>query len=83
MSERTNPANGLLLNTFYDKAFDQGLITVTPDYMIHVSSLVRAQGDSFTRKWLTDLEGIPIVLPERFYPDKDCLQYHNDIVFKG
>lgn len=81
--ERTDPANGLLLNTFYDKAFDGGLITVTPDYKIHVSSLVKEKRDGFTRRWLIDLEGTSIVLPERFYPNKECLEYHNDMVFRG
>lgn len=82
-SERTDPANGLLLNTFYDKAFDQGLITVTPDYRIHISSLIRAQKDSFSKTWLIDLEGTHIVTPARFLPSKEYLEYHNDIIFKG
>ena len=82
-SERTDPTNGLLLNTFYDKAFDGGLITVTADYKIHVSTQVREQHDSFTKRWLIDLEGESIVLPERFYPNKDALTYHNDVIFRG
>ncbi len=76
-SERTDPRNGLLLNTFYDKAFDQGLITVLPDYTIHCSGIVLAQKDEFTQRWLADLEGKPIALPERFYPNEECLIYHN------
>lgn len=82
-SERTDPANGLLLNTFYDKAFDGGLITVTPDYKIYVSSIVKEKKDPFTQRWLTGLEGTSIILPERFYPNKECLEYHNDMVFRG
>lgn len=82
-SERTDPKNGLLLNTFYDKAFDGGLITVTPDYKIHVSTQVREQEDSFTKRWLIDLEGETIILPERFYPNKEALAYHNDVIFRG
>jgi putative restriction endonuclease len=82
-SERTDPANGLLLNTFYDKAFDQGLITVLPDYTIHCSTLVNEQSDDFTHRWLIGLEGKPISLPERFYPSAECLEYHNKVIFKG
>ena len=82
-SERTDPENGLLLNTFYDKAFDSGLITVTPDYQIHVSQLVKEQEDDFTKRWLADLEGTQIIKPARFFPNKSYLEYHNDIVFKG
>ena len=32
--EKTNPMNGLSLNALYDKAFDKGLITITPDYQL-------------------------------------------------
>lgn len=81
-SERTDPQNGLLLNTFYDKAFDAGLITVTPDYRVHVPTLVKSQRDEFTQRWLTGLEGSQITLPARFYPRRDYLTYHNDVVFK-
>jgi len=82
-SERTDPRNGLLLNTFYDKAFDQGLITVLPDYTIRCSTLVKEQEDDFTHQWLIGLEGKTIVLPERFYPSEDSLKYHNEDIFKG
>ena len=34
---RMNPANGICLNALHDKAFDIGLITITPDYIIHLS----------------------------------------------
>lgn len=35
---RTNPHNGLCLNSIHDKAFDKGFITVTSDYKILVSN---------------------------------------------
>lgn len=35
---RTNPHNGLCLNSIHDKAFDRGFITITPDYRIKVSN---------------------------------------------
>lgn len=83
-SERTDPHNGLLLNTFHDKAFDQGLITVTKDYRIVVSQIVKDYAnDSFTKSCLTELEGTKIILPRNFVPAPDCLEYHNDVIFKG
>ena len=36
-TERVNPSNGLSLNALHDKAFDKGLITVTPNYIVHAS----------------------------------------------
>lgn len=81
-SERTNPENGLCLNSFYDKAFDFGLFTVGPNYIIHVSQIVKNTKDDFTQTWLTRLEGTTILKPVRFQPDKEYLQYHNDVVFR-
>jgi len=34
---RMNPANGLCLNALHDKAFDKGLITITPDFVVRIS----------------------------------------------
>ena len=44
--------------SFYDKAFDRGLITITPSMKIHVSpSILNAPQDAFTARWLTSLDG--------------------------
>jgi putative restriction endonuclease len=83
-SDRTDPHNGLLLNSFHDLAFDQGLITVTKDYKIWVSTVVKENAfDDFTKTYLVELEGSKIVLPRNFVPSPDCLEYHNDMIFKG
>lgn len=83
-SDRTDPHNGLLLNTLHDKAFDQGLITVTKDYKIRVSQKVKDYADdSFTKTCLVSLEGQKIILPRNFLPATECLEYHNDVIFKG
>ncbi len=83
-SERTDPHNGLLLNVLHDWAFDQGLITVTKDYRIWVSQIVKDYAnDDFTIASLVNLEGTKIILPRNFIPDIDCLEYHNDNIFKG
>lgn len=37
---RLNPRNGLALNALHDKAFETGLITITPEYKIKISSLL-------------------------------------------
>lgn len=83
-SNRTDPHNGLLLNTLHDKAFDQGLITVTKNYQIRVSQKIKDYAaDDFTKTCLVGLEGQKIILPRNFLPDPQCLEYHNDIIFKG
>ena len=81
-SERTNPSNGLCLNALHDKAFDRGLITITPNYEIIVSSqLKETDMDSETREWLMHYDHEKIVLPDKFYPQRDFIEYHNDVVF--
>lgn len=82
-SDRMNPENGLCLNVFYDKAFDQGYITVDPSLTIRVSKRVEDFPDAFTEKWLLGLQGESIILPSRFRPRDEFLEYHNDVVFKG
>jgi putative restriction endonuclease len=82
-NERASPTNGLCLNTFYDKAFDQGIITVDPYYKVRVSTKVREQyPQEACENWLYHLEGKTISLPERFRPDPKFLEYHTDKVFQ-
>ena len=81
-TERANPANGLLLNAFYDRAFDQGLMTVLPDLTILISKQVKeVYTDERTREWLYAIEGTKIKRPARFAPNRDLLAYHNEYVF--
>ena len=83
-TERANPANGLCLNAFYDRAFDQGLMTVLPDLTILVSKQVKdAYTEEAAKTWLYSVEGKKIERPARFAPRKDLLEYHNEYVFLG
>lgn len=82
-TERTNPTNGLTLNALHDKAFDRGLITVTPDYIIKVSSEIKpsVEGDT-VEDWLLSFANQKIRMPNKFFPGKEFLEYHNDVIFK-
>lgn len=82
-TERTNPTNGLTLNALHDKAFDRGLITVTPDYIIKVSSEIKpsVEGDT-VEDWLLSFTNQKIRMPNKFFPRKEFLEYHNDVIFK-
>lgn len=83
-TERTNPSNGLCLNSLHDKAFDRGLITIDKKYrIVNFSKLNNAVMDQETREWMMAYEGKEIILPDRFYPDKDFIEYHNDVIFQG
>ena len=80
-TERTNPRNGLCLNALHDKAFDQGLITVLPDYTVRVSSKLKEYSHPNTMAWLLQCDKQPIAKPEKFFPCRKFLEYHNDAIF--
>jgi putative restriction endonuclease len=82
-TKRVNPINGLCLNVFHDRAFDRGLMTVTTDYVVRVSSLLKNnKQDEAAREFLFRFDGKKIRSPNRFAPDKECLRYHNDMIFE-
>ncbi|MFZ2297122.1 MAG: HNH endonuclease, partial [Aquabacterium sp.] len=74
---RLNPQNGLCLSALHDKAFDLGLITVTPEYRVLVSpSLKRKSADTFVVDSLLKFDQHQIDLPERFKPRAEFLAWH-------
>lgn len=55
---RLNPRNGLCLSALHDKAFDKGLLTITPDNEIKISTSIHAlTNNRFAEEWLIGLEG--------------------------
>jgi len=80
---RLNPHNGLCLNLLYHKAFDKGFITITNEYKIKISQYFNdfkkdlAISDLFLR-----FDKQKIILPDRFLPSKEFLEYHHDHIFK-
>lgn len=77
-SNRLNPRNGLCLNALHDRAFEYGLITITPDYTIHVSKSLKKKEDESVEKYFLKYDNKEIILPSRFLPDKKFLLYHNE-----
>lgn len=74
---RLNPSNGLCLSALHDRAYDQGLITVLPDFTIRVKDdLRRPEIDTFTQAALAQCHGRPIRMPERFRPAPAFLEAH-------
>ena len=74
---RLNPQNGLCLSALHDRAYDQGLITVTPDYKVRVSPKLKAlKSDSFMIDSLLRFDKQAIQLPERFRPMPQFLEWH-------
>lgn len=80
---RLNPQNGIAINALHDKAFETGLMTITTDYKIKVSSLLLKQKKSKSiEDYFIKYENQDIILPSRFLPDIEFLKYHNEERFK-
>lgn len=74
---RLNPQNGLCLSALHDKAYDQGLLTVLPDYTVCIANSLRiSANDSFLGAALVSYHGKSIRMPERFRPSPDFLKAH-------
>jgi putative restriction endonuclease len=84
LKNRTNPRNGLCLNAIHDRAFDCGLLTVTPDLKVRLSpKLKKDLTESAAQEFLWKYEGVSISSPRRFAPSIDFLRYHNEKIFLG
>lgn len=82
-AEKTNPCNGLCLNALHDKAFDIGLMTISTDYTIYISKRITDIycGETVER-FFKNYHGERIIMPDKFLPKKEFLEYHNDSVFQ-
>jgi len=79
---RTNPSNGLCLNALHDRAFDAGLLTVTPELKVRLSPrIAKKRSDECTREFLLRYDSASIFPPRHFAPKVDFLRYHNERVF--
>ncbi|MEO6321986.1 MAG: HNH endonuclease [Polaromonas sp.] len=76
-TNRLNPQNGLCLSALHDRAYDQGLITVMPDFTVRVSATFKVhEKDNFIADALLRFNGKNITLPERFRPAQEFLAFH-------
>jgi putative restriction endonuclease len=83
--DRLNPSNGICLSALYDKAFDQGLITTSPDdYCVVLSSVLREnETKEYFDKHFGIIIGKKLMMPTQYLPNRDFLAYHRDKVFVG
>jgi putative restriction endonuclease len=82
VQERLNPKNGICLNCIHDKAFDKGLITITTDFKVKLSDLIlEKRRESNIQKYFIQYENKSIMLPDRFTPSIEFLEYHHQNIF--
>ncbi|WP_286760613.1 HNH endonuclease [Salegentibacter sp. UBA1130] len=72
--------NGIALSPTLHRAFDRGLISITPDYEVKVSGLVNDKDSEFT---LSQFQNKPILLPnkESWFPSTESLSWHLKNIF--
>ena len=81
---RLNPHNGLCLNSIHDKAFDRGFITITADFKIKISNqLLELKKDDAVADLFLKYQNQSIILPDKFLPSKEFLDYHSKMIFKS
>ena len=80
---RMNPQNGIAINALHDKAFEKGLLTITPDYRIRISSVLKNNKNDFVRSYFVQYDGKEMIMPKRFLPDAEFLKYHNEQRYQG
>jgi putative restriction endonuclease len=78
---RMNPCNGICLNALHDRAFDKGLITVTPERVLKISNVLKKEKAAY-QSFFEPYENVPIRLPGRFLPDSSFFKWHNQAVFE-
>lgn len=83
--ERLNPENGICLSALYDRAFDRGLITISPDdYTVCLSSALREyETQDYFDKNFGYIAGQQLIMPIEHCPNRDFLAYQRDRIFKG
>ena len=83
--QKLNPENGICLSALYDKAFDKGFITISPDdYTIILSSALREyETQDYFDKHFGIIRGSIISMPIEHKPNRDFLAYHRHKVFLG
>ena len=83
--DRLNPCNGICLSARYDKAFDKGLITISPDdFTVCLSSALREyETQAYYDRHFGCIIGKKILMPIEYQPNRDFLAYHRDKIFVG
>ena len=83
-TNRTNPSNGLCMNVLMHRAYDNLLMTITPDYKILVSEqLISSEAsNSLDIAFFRKVNGHNIIKPNRFLPNPDFLAEHYEKYLK-
>jgi hypothetical protein len=84
VERRADPRNGILFNALFDRAFDNGLFTLSDELRVVVSAkLGGATEGALLACDLNRIDGCALNIPERFPPDIEAIRFHRANVFLG
>ncbi|MFZ4111220.1 MAG: HNH endonuclease [Polymorphobacter sp.] len=75
---RLNPRNGLALSATFDRAFDQGLITINENLKVLISNRLLRHDNEPTREMFSKFDGQPIAIPRKLSLDAGAICFHNE-----
>ncbi|MBR6988391.1 MAG: HNH endonuclease [Bacteroidaceae bacterium] len=79
---RLDPENGICLSPLYDKAFDEGLISLNDNYEVILSDdLKKKSSEEYFQENFKPIERKKIFQPFDHKPNKEYLEYHRDMIF--
>jgi putative restriction endonuclease len=70
--------NGLLLRSDLHRLFDRGYVTVTPDYRLEVSRLLKEHFQNGKSYYPLHGRGLELPMVARQRPDQELLRWHNE-----
>lgn len=82
--ERLNPENGICLSNLYDRAFEEGYIGINLDYEIIISNELKKRIEKpYYIDFFGQFENKLISLPQKYFPNKDFLDFHLNDIFRS
>lgn len=74
---RTDPSNGLCLNSLLHKAYDNYLMSISPDLNVYFTDkFIDCCADVNFKQYFCLKQGTPIILPTKFFPKRQYLAEH-------
>lgn len=80
---RADPTNGVCLSATFDRLFDCGLVTIDTGLALRVSERIRGLKDQSVAELVTAYDRRKIIPPSRFFPNPDCLNWHQKNRFQA
>ncbi|WP_110513712.1 HNH endonuclease [Herpetosiphon llansteffanensis] len=81
-SYNDDPRNGVSLCGLHHWLFDQGLLTITPNYQIQISRLVAEQPAANQAVLMFAQQPIQLPQQKQLYPNQIALDWHNQHVYR-